>query len=250
MADCDNDQRSGPCYICGMKPARRSFTLIELLVVIAIISILASLLLPSLKQARETTKSIQCIAALRQLVQATLIYANEWEGYANPSYNVNGGNFGSAVLIDLKYLPPHQYKTRVSSPAYNSGYNCAKYPDYPNEDVWATYSGGLAINNWYAGNHASNWGPYIGRLFLAPRPATLVLWADYSGYDGFRYLCAPEYNPPDTPPGYGTVYRHYGGRNLAFADGHAKRFKPADLETNNFNHVFPSPEIETFERIN
>ncbi|MBI4028359.1 MAG: prepilin-type N-terminal cleavage/methylation domain-containing protein [Verrucomicrobia bacterium] len=56
---------------CQPKPwrrqAQRAFTLIELLVVIAIISILAALLLPALKAAKDSAKSIKCMHNLKQL---------------------------------------------------------------------------------------------------------------------------------------------------------------------------------------
>lgn len=51
------------------------FTLIELLVVIAIIGILVSILLPSLKGAREKTKMVICLNNSKQLVTAFYAYA-------------------------------------------------------------------------------------------------------------------------------------------------------------------------------
>ncbi len=59
------------------RPKQRAFTLIELLVVIAIIAILAAILLPVLAKAKDKTVVASCKNNQRQLMLATLMYAND-----------------------------------------------------------------------------------------------------------------------------------------------------------------------------
>jgi prepilin-type N-terminal cleavage/methylation domain-containing protein/prepilin-type processing-associated H-X9-DG protein len=58
---------------------RRGFTLIELLVVIAIIAILAAILFPVFSAAREKARQATCISNLKQIGQAMLMYANDYD---------------------------------------------------------------------------------------------------------------------------------------------------------------------------
>jgi len=57
--------------------ARRAFTLIELLVVVAIIAVLIAILLPSLGRAREKAKTAGCLANLKSISLAYVMYCND-----------------------------------------------------------------------------------------------------------------------------------------------------------------------------
>ncbi len=58
---------------------QKGFTLIELLVVIAIIAILAAILFPVFAKAREKAKTGACQSNLKQIMLATLMYAQDYD---------------------------------------------------------------------------------------------------------------------------------------------------------------------------
>jgi type II secretory pathway pseudopilin PulG len=69
--------------------------LVELLVVIGIIAILIGILLPSLSKARQQSMTVKCLSNMKQLMTATLLYANEnqqilpysgWGDFPNGTY--------------------------------------------------------------------------------------------------------------------------------------------------------------------
>jgi prepilin-type N-terminal cleavage/methylation domain-containing protein/prepilin-type processing-associated H-X9-DG protein len=63
-----------------MDKRTKGFTLIELLVVIAIIAVLMAILMPTLNRAREQGRRAACLANLKQLTLAWLMYADENNG--------------------------------------------------------------------------------------------------------------------------------------------------------------------------
>lgn len=100
---------------CSGAPTRKTgFTLIELLVVVAILAILAALLSPSLKVARDRARSTQCVNNLRQVYFAYLQYTQDYDGRIPKSH----ADYG----MKNQYLPYDVYcgQTRyVGAPRNN-----------------------------------------------------------------------------------------------------------------------------------
>jgi prepilin-type N-terminal cleavage/methylation domain-containing protein/prepilin-type processing-associated H-X9-DG protein len=104
-----------------------AFTLIELLVVIAIIAILAAMLLPALRGAKEESLGIKCMSNMRQMVLGWRMYAQD-----NREYIVLASQSGGAGDPLDKYAWCQQEEDFTDNPKnYDPSVDITVGPLYP-----------------------------------------------------------------------------------------------------------------------
>ena len=190
----------------------KGFTLIELLVVIAIISLLVSILLPSLNKAKQLARTVVCLSNLKQMGLGIAMYVNDNDGLLPRPY---------LFWYDLDdYIPIIGYWDYLTK---DTVWKC---PSNPNYWTGTNYTTSYVYNYYiqpYTYGEGAGWSlfmyPQMDRLALLENPDVIALVTDGAPSD---------LDPKSTRmyyywfPFYPVGYLHSGGGNFLFMDGHAE----------------------------
>ncbi|MFZ2655920.1 MAG: prepilin-type N-terminal cleavage/methylation domain-containing protein [Victivallales bacterium] len=226
---CHAPHQFSPLLVDEVNPIRRNslrirgFTLIELLVVIAIIAILAAMLLPALKNAKDSAKSSLCLNNLKQLYIIGDMYREDnrqWVLYwsvADSSWwyqrlfpNLSAGNYMSGPWAagtkhDSSYKLLDCPANASTNPSGWAGWNNVNY--CINTCGSITVVGDLRV--------PGGGGPAY------PAKASIIPWL-VDGVTNYWSLATVS-----NPSLVQTV--HGNGANIVFFDGHSKYYKRQKL---------------------
>ncbi|HIG26916.1 MAG TPA: type II secretion system protein [Verrucomicrobiales bacterium] len=152
----------------------KGFTLIELLVVIAVIAILAGMLLPTLGRAKERARRSTCINNIRTFTMATIMYADDNEGWYPRASSVH---------------PPY-YATHTFRDVFNRDYSisreqfyCPSNRSWNRDDFWNEHQPAAVVMGYFYFAGEPNYEKNLaGRRGSISKPAFALKDSDNSHY--------------------------------------------------------------------
>jgi prepilin-type N-terminal cleavage/methylation domain-containing protein/prepilin-type processing-associated H-X9-DG protein len=209
---------------------RLPFTLIELLVVIAIIAILASMLLPSLSQARDTARKTACLNNQKQLFMVLQDYADDNHSHLPQVYDSSLPGSDRLhnwviILFEEAYLPL-TYKVEATNGAkYHTG-AILRCPGKDKLDTSQVDGGPLAVGTMFALNQRM-WIKASGIRSLplpverVPKPTRAFLAACSSSMMLQHYWGVSNID-----------FRHVQSTNMLYVDGHIGSWRSNEMSYN------------------
>ena len=246
------------------KHEARGFTLIELLVVVAIISLLISILLPSLKNAREQAKFIVCQANVQQISTALHTYAAEYSGWYPVVIGDGGGRQSwPGALARAKIIPEGKDEdirypsgaTGRAVPDKNLGvYQCPLELAAPSSYMPETYGNikrklSYCANFLFLGLASSGSGPIARgvKISSVDRPAERMLFIEHNS--GLASL--PTWYDPWWDHQAATTHYFWWRLSDHSRPGFAHlASKPQHVAIHGDGHVEPHPPEVTFSDLN
>lgn len=237
---------SRPAKRFGRHIASTGFTLVELMVVVAILSLLVTILLPTLWRAREITRSTLCLTNLHGLGRALHTYTFENDGYYPLAYHTERvGRVRYNYAWDITHVM--DWDTREETITAGTLWQgmklfqiqqCPSYKGSANwmDDPFTGYNYNTSYLGYNERSHPAGAPPKTVTIYAVKYPGQTAAFGDGEYQSGTnKFMRAPWRDAPwDTFVGRsaGTQgYRHLGKTNVCWADGHATHWAEKHRQT-------------------